>query len=832
MYNVSDDYIEKINSTSKQVYWYGTVTLPDNTVYDFDTSNMAQGQTKISRELCNTNAIRVGGTCSSELQIAFMLDYDGEYYTFNGLLVDRYAFYNAKIRLVFRLYLDNDAYEDVELGTYTVENVERKQMTLVCTAYDDMQKFNMACISEIQGLPYNVLLQACAICGVELGSSIVDLANMTNGRKTVAMYDPKNEINTWRDVVGFIASMLCANAVIKADNKLYLIPFSIEPVRILSGNNRISLSLEEYVNNYRVLTAVNLRTNTEDKVADEESGMTYAMGSNPLMQYVTHAERSTVLANILNELKQYTYTPFSGEFFCDPSLELGDVIAFTGNHAFDSTLAIITSLEISISGHMKMSCEGEDPNLSATADAANPETSEYTSGSVGDGVSFYDYTSDDEIIISNASQITSISFDTNGKFRQEFAAEIEIEVATTESLTSNTYSESGECLITAAYYLNGIEVDDIHPQCAYADGKHLLHLMYFWDSDLHIETGTLEVNLSVSGGTVTVGKVHSRIMQSGTAYPAISNIISYIDVTKEPTKPMYWRGQAIDYTGVQISAEYEDGRIVDITNQCTFNPAAGSIVTTAQFINVDVSYVNGGKTYNTAFGMEEIIPDTLVITPPDRVDYYADLDEVLDYTGLIVKCKFTDGTQLDVTNQCTFNPADHEAVTADTSTYVTVNYLYQGNRMTEGFDINVFLPDSLLVTEPDETTYYVDDEETLDYTGLSVTLKYDNGFERVITDECVLNPVEGTLVTENTPYYVTVTYNYQGRQVIDGFDLDIETVEFNLKYIDYTQDDDNHLLRISGLVTNEIKEDKLKALRIHSTYTDEQSSITYGVKLI
>ena len=749
MYNVSEEYIEKINSLSKKVYWYGTVTLTNGTVYPFDTSNMSGGNTSITRELCNASSLKMGGTCSAELKISLMLDYDGEYYRLNGMIVNRYEFADAEVKLYFRLFLDDDDeenYEEIPMGSFIVSDTERKQLVLSLTAYDYMQKFGKTCISTIQGTPYNVLLGACAACGVQLGNSYTEIANMINGRKSVACYDPKNQISIWRDVIGYIAEMLGGNATIKSDNKLYIIPFKENYVREFTANNRVSLTLADYVSNYNALTATNLRNNTEDRIKEEDGGLTYSMGANPLMQYVTNTERQTVLSNLLAMLHDFDYVPFDGEFFCDPSIELGDVLGFSGNHAMELTKGIVTKIDLSISGHMKLACEGDNPYLATAQEAADRENAQNTGGSVGDGVTFYDYTNASALNITNEGEISSLIIDANGNYRNEFMAEILMDVSTTESLVSNVWQET-DCKITITYYLDGVEVGGYNPQQSYFDGKHILHLYYEWTSDKHVESANFEVKLSVTGGTVAIGeeKIKSRIMQSGNAYPVISNEIAYIEVDKEPNSEMYWKGQPIDYTGVKIVAEYEDGRIVDITNQCAFSPANGEVVFYSNSINVDVSYIHEGKTFNTAFYMEEIVPDELQITPPETTVYYADIEETLDYTGLVVNCKFSDGTIRDV------------------------------------------------------------------------------------TAECNISPIEGTVVTMNTPTYVLVTYFYFNSPITDGFDIEVEEVEFDLKYFEYTKNDSLQRINITALNTTKIDEDKVKTLKVPDYITHPETGLVYQV---
>ena len=148
MYNVSEEYLEKINSSSREISWYGTITLTNGTQIEFDMSNLKSGQTSLTKDLCDTNSLRIGSACSSELKIAFMLDYDldTDIYSLNGVEVDRFNFYDAIITLTFRLELEPlfgaERYEEIPMGTFTVAEPDRSRMVLTCTAYDYMQKFS------------------------------------------------------------------------------------------------------------------------------------------------------------------------------------------------------------------------------------------------------------------------------------------------------------------------------------------------------------------------------------------------------------------------------------------------------------------------------------------------------------------------------------------------------------------------------------------------------------------------------------------------------------------------------------------------------------------
>ena len=919
MINVSQEYITKINSLSKQVGWSGTVSLTNGKTYSFDATNLKQGQSTITRELCDTNSLKIGGACSAELTIAFMLDYDSstDVYSLNGIAVDKYEFYDATIVLYFRLYFDNNTYEDVPCGTFIVAEPERTRMVLTCTAYDYMQKFSAECVSELQGSPYSLLLNACSVCGVTLGNTPKDILVMPNGSASVAEYDPKNDIKTWRDVICYVASMLCGNAVIKSDNKLYIIPFNTKSVRTISEEDRVSLTLADYITNYLSVTAINARVNIEEKVSADYGGLTYKIGLNPLMQWVASASRRTAMLNILNVLANLDYAPFSGNFFCDPSFELGDVVTFTGNHALTSTKAVITKIVIPINGHMQLSCDGDDPYKQKAEEAASSEYSSETSGSVGDGVTFYDYTNDDDITVASQAEeeIIVIEYESNGVYRQEFAGEIQLRVTTNESLNNGVYTNN-DCRVLVTYYRNGEEYLSYHPEESFTDGTHLLHLLLIWDDSIRVPTSTFKVVIQAINGSLEIpaGFANGRIMQSGTAYEDVSNELVYIEVAKdtpykrhytpgetidytglivyayyedgsreqvqddctlspvegtaiadnksyilvdvtyvkdnktyttqfdldvhylesiyvktEPTKTDYFVGETLDLTGIQIYASYSDTKDVEVTDHCTFNPASGASLGTEGSVTINISYTESGvtKTCEETINVQRVQVESLIITPPTKTVY--EKGETLDYSGINVIAVYNNGTQADVTNSCEYDPESGDTATTNMSA-CTVSYTYNAT-VSDTFDLEVYEFTGINVTtEPTNTSYWLG--EVTDYSGIAVSGEYSNGTTEDVTAGCTYNPANGTVTTSVSQNTVTVSYvrPKDGRTYQTQFSIEVKEPEPFLKYVTYDTDSVNRIIYVKNLNTSEIEADGIHNLVIPSSYTDEDSGITYDVK--
>lgn len=775
MYNVSAAYLEKINSVSRQVYWYGTIRLKKGTVYTFDVSNLKQGQNSISRQLCADRKIQIGCTCSSELKLAFMLDFDSVHniYSMNGIPVDKYDFYDATIVLYFRLYLDNNSYEDVNCGTYIISEPERSQSVLICTAYDYMQKFAKECVSKIQGQPYNVLLTACNVCGVELGSTPSDIRRMTNGQKTCAEYDPKNQIKTWRDVIGYIAAMLGGNATIKSDNKLYIIPYSETAIRTIPSSDRFNLTLADYKTNYNIISSINLRTNVEEKAKYSDEGLTYVMGGNPLTQYVTSTDRKQILSNLLYVLNRMKYVPFKGTFYADPSFELGDVITFTDNHAGIATLSVITAITLNVGSHMELSCDGENPYRQKAEDAANTSYAIETNGSVGDGVTFYDRIFNGEINAAVNTEVTvnEIDFLSNGDYRQEFQAEIKLQVTTIAS-ESTTYTLN-DGIINVRYYINSVE-QTYHPQYTFTDGVYLLHLFYFWESNDRIDESTFRVTITCTNCSAHILKDESygRIMQSGEAYVAPSNELLYIEPEKLPNKTLYRLNEQIEYQGVKIVGCYEDGSKENITGYCTFTPANHTQITSPDYIDVNVDYIKDGVPYNTGFILEVRALDSIdVKKEPTKQTYY--VGENIDLSGTVIEAIYTDDTTRTITNQCMYVPEDGTTITQAGTIVVNVYYAEDSGEKS----CQIYLTaepialDSIRIDNYPSKLIY-EKGENLDYSGIQVTAIYTDQSTQDVTNRCAYSPSNGSVASMDMTS-VTVTYTENGSSASEMFDIEV-----------------------------------------------------------
>ncbi|MBQ9222103.1 MAG: bacterial Ig-like domain-containing protein [Synergistaceae bacterium] len=221
--------------------------------------------------------------------------------------------------------------------------------------------------------------------------------------------------------------------------------------------------------------------------------------------------------------------------------------------------------------------------------------------------------------------------------------------------------------------------------------------------------------------------------------------LAALTVTQLPSKTQYRAGELADYTGIAVTATYENGSIVDVTDKAVFSPAHGETVSSPVFVAF--------KELSTSFNLDitgATLTD-LLVTPPSKTTYLK--GEVLDFTGCTVTAVYGDGSTKDVTNSAVFSPANGTVINSNNSLEVDISYsedVYQdgvlvGNdTLTSSFPITVAYLNSLSVTAPTKTHYIGD---ALDYTGLTVTANYKNSSSVDVTSSAVITPAEGTIIT-------------------------------------------------------------------------------------
>ena len=499
MYPVSDAYLAAIQAQNVVCDWYGTIKAKNGVVYYITPKEMSRSKAKITRQICTNADLKIGTTCSSELIIDLYLD------------VNRYELMDAECKLAYRVQLADSTWEEVPLGVfYVTEPPERNVDIIEVTAYDAMMKFNGDFGRTLQGLPYNMLVWACEVCGVELGTTQEYISNCPNGQ--VETYNLQDvQIYTYRDLIGYLASYLCCFAYIGADGKLYLQRYEMTATRTIDENWRYSYKPKDYECYYTSLSAYFTITQEYEQVVLSRTGLDYDLQTHPFIQFNADEVRRACLTNIITTLAEIHYTPFTAKVPCDPSLMVGDVLNFTGNHAVDGKLAAITKQVITVGGAMELSCSGSDPNLNVLT-ATEKRIANAAKNSNKDGMYYYDYVNVDELEITDGKQAIVIVFNyvTTKETHVNFFAELKCQVETTETYDedTDTYTEN-DGMIYVTYRSGGDIVTEYYPVDSDFDGIKLNHLFYSWWASGNI-VSTFEVLIKCVGCKVTIPKGAAR----------------------------------------------------------------------------------------------------------------------------------------------------------------------------------------------------------------------------------------------------------------------------------------------------------------------------------
>lgn len=235
-----------------------------------------------------------------------------------------------------------DKYEYVPLGTFYFSTPEQRRVANIsCEALDGMQLFNVDVDDWWASLQWPLtrgqLLQSlCTYVGVTLKTT-----TFPGSTESIASAPMAGNGLVGKDVLGWIAETACAYARMNRDDRLELVWFAAQNVK-LTQNQHFGDSPAEYeapaVQALHVMVA-----NTDLGVMLPENGMgnEYQVLDNPLYYGSTEAEIRGKAQDLYEKLTAFpAYTPNSVDAVCDWSIEPGDIIQVVGGDGTTRTLPI------------------------------------------------------------------------------------------------------------------------------------------------------------------------------------------------------------------------------------------------------------------------------------------------------------------------------------------------------------------------------------------------------------------------------------------------------------------------------------------------------------
>ena len=522
MYPVSEEYLAVIQDNARSYYFEGCITTKLGVKYPFANKDIVKGSGYITNQCCGSNEIEIGSVYAAELGITLYTS------------IDRYTLEGATITLSFFLEISDGKYEEVPLGIFEISEANRTINCLAIKAYDYMLRFDKDFGNKVtSGTAYDLLALACEECKVELAHTQEEIESWNNAQILLGIYS-ENDIESWRDVIFYVAQVLGCFATINRAGKLELRKYGNVSVMDIPNTQRFSSSFSDFVTRYTAINSTNNRTQTAEYYAlDPDDGLTMNLEVNPLLQFGLVETRKSILLNVLNDISKIKYVPFDSTTIGNPAFDLGDVITFSGGHADGKQITCITKYEFKVNGKHTLQCVGKNPKL-AEAKSKNDKNisgllnqveagkivvhtfmnaSPYTIGSVDTEVASIEFASNEDtdaqfhasiLLYVEAESVTKtgkakgmITIPASSTTENDKTVEAELDVS---------LPDDGQAIITVTYVINDNVLTTYVPIETMHSGRHILNLYYPLSGLEANSYNTFRVRMKISGGSALIDR--------------------------------------------------------------------------------------------------------------------------------------------------------------------------------------------------------------------------------------------------------------------------------------------------------------------------------------
>lgn len=370
MYSTSAQFQTKIKENIRGIHWSGVIQTP--TPISFSDGDIISGS--LVRSISGEK-LEIGSVYSSQLTLEVILP-----------SVSRYELYGCEISLSCSI---DGASDVVPMGEFIITEANQTASKISITAYDAMIKFDDVTFSPslhttIQS-PFLWLSEMCAECGVTLGSTSAQIEILANGSRKTGFADVVSDVQTWRDVLGYLGAYLGAFAYIGRDGYLYMGAYGPYSVDTVPASFRFSSNLSDFRTTYDGLYATYKDGGVQEYVSNTNTGgIVYDLGANPFLQFSDDSNRQDALQEIIDVFDGVYYVPYESEMPLIPTYDPSDVLTFVDNQAGAYDIGAITEITYNIGGTMTVLCSGDNPRLAEAQDRFTKTlaglASEYSNG--------------------------------------------------------------------------------------------------------------------------------------------------------------------------------------------------------------------------------------------------------------------------------------------------------------------------------------------------------------------------------------------------------------------------------------------------------------------
>lgn len=350
MYNVSDEYMLAVANSRRKSKMRAVLTL-GSTVINLDDNDIIKDSVYVTNQCTNGNEYEYGCVYSAECGITIKS------------AVDRYALYNAELKLFWSLWT-GAAWEEIPLGVFYVSEPNRINDKISLKALDGMTRLDVNVDEDTIGTMPQLVAYIAEKCGVELAQSEEELATFVNAEYQLSLYE--ENIETYRDALAYICMLTACFATFDREGKLKLVQYATEPCVELGRKQRFAnATFSDYTTAF---SGVACRFIADENYAPYEAGngtagLVLDMGDIPILRGLPETKHA-VLDNVYNVLKNVSYTPFELSTMGNPALDLGDYIKNVGVGKDNNTyISPITYSYWTYRGKHKLRAVGGNPRL-------------------------------------------------------------------------------------------------------------------------------------------------------------------------------------------------------------------------------------------------------------------------------------------------------------------------------------------------------------------------------------------------------------------------------------------------------------------------------------
>ena len=495
MYNVSNAYKVAMKRPVQQGRVRGTLQSGLSS-YDFDENNIGKGTFSLTNQCSGNDNVEIGTVYTAELSMTLI-----------GIDIERYSLQESVITPRHELRTDN-GYEPIPLGVFTIKEADWTMEGAEIKAYDNMVKLEKTCnFKTSQGRIFDFLTMTANVCHIELAQEQADIEALPNGDKDLTFF-VENDIETWRDVVSWCAQTTGCFAFMNREGKLQLKPYNQEPVDEIGHDRRITGSkFSDYTTRYTGMSCVNIaEESTTYYNVTPDDGLTYNLGSNPLLQTGFEDVITALRRAVLDALTIIDYVPFDVSMICPPVYDLGDVVIFKDGIADEDKLSCITKYNWKYNGDYSITGVGKNPALSSARSKNDKNLTGIMKSGEENKIQYYSFTNADDIEIRDGETATiiNIRFQCTQPTVAIFHAEVLVDAETT--VDDITYHDAVGHVV---YYFNESPVADYEPRETWQDGKHTLHLLYYFNLQ-NTQINDFDVRLNMVGGSAFIKQMNIK----------------------------------------------------------------------------------------------------------------------------------------------------------------------------------------------------------------------------------------------------------------------------------------------------------------------------------